>query len=106
MANIAAKIGAKTLSLAIGIPVGIVAKRTVKHAWRAARPGDPPREPTDPDARWRDAIGWAAFSAAGVAAGELITSRAVTSVWRTMTGHEAPRKNAGKKGHATSSANA
>src|ERR1700710_2411922 len=84
------KIGMKAMSLAIGIPVGILTKRVVEGAWVAARPEAPPRKPSDPDVRWIDAMGWAALSAAGIVAAELVTRRSAEEIWRRVTGTEPP----------------
>lgn len=84
------KIGMKLMSIAISIPVGIVTKKVVQRTWVAARPADPARKPSDPDVHWADAIGWAALSAAGVVAAELLTRRGAESAWRTITGSEPP----------------
>jgi hypothetical protein len=91
MANPAGKIVMKVLTIAIGIPVGIVTKKAVEGAWSAARPDDPPRKPKDPDVRWRDAIGWAALSATGVVVADLVTRRGAEEVWRIVLGTEPPQ---------------
>ncbi len=90
MANIVGKVGWRLVTIAIGIPVGIVAKKGVERAWLAARPDDPPRRAKDPNTRLADALGWAALSAVGVAATQLITRRWATTVWRALTGAEPP----------------
>jgi len=94
MANIAGKLGLKVVTIAIGIPVGILAKRAVEKAWLAARPEDPPRKPNDPDVSWGDALGWAALSAVGVAVADLVTTKGAASVWRSLTGGEPAAKPA------------
>ena len=90
MANIVGKVGWRLVTVAIGIPVGIVAKKAVERAWLAARPDDPPRRAKDPNTRFADALGWAALSAVGVAATQLITRRWATALWRALTGAEPP----------------
>lgn len=93
MANIVGKIGWKITTIAVGIPVGIAAKKGVERAWTAARPDDPPRKPKDPDVTWGDALGWAALSALGVAVAELATLKGASSVWRRLAGSEPPVKH-------------
>jgi hypothetical protein len=92
MANPAGKIGFKLVTVAVSIPVGILARKGVERLWLAARPGDPPHAPTEPGVSWTDAIGWAALSAIGIAAAELITLKGASEVWRTLTGSEPPVK--------------
>ncbi|MDT4943923.1 MAG: hypothetical protein QOH14_656, partial [Pseudonocardiales bacterium] len=90
MANVAGKIGLKLVTIAVSIPVGIATKRVIERAWTTARPADPPRKPSDPDVRWTDAVAWAAISAVGVVAADLIARRGAESLWRTLTGSEPP----------------
>jgi hypothetical protein len=90
MANIAGKIGLKVLTIIVGIPVGIVAKKVIEKAWHAARPADPPRKPAERDARWQDVIAWAALSAAGVVAADLVSRRSAEVAYRTLIGTEPP----------------
>ena len=93
MANPVGKVAFKLVSIAVAIPVGIAARKGVEKLWTAARPGNPPRAAKDPDADWRDAIGWAALSAVGIAAAELASTKGASEVWRTLTGSEPPVKN-------------
>ena len=90
MPNIVGSIGWKITTIAIGIPVGIAAKKGVNRAWAAARPDQPPRGPKDPNVSWGDALGWAALSAVGVAVAELVTMKGASTVWRTLVGAEPP----------------
>ncbi len=101
MANPVGKLGFKIVTLAVSIPVGILAGRGVEKLWLAARPGDPPRGPGDPDVTWGDALGWAALSAAGIAAAELVTMKGAAEVWRTLTGSEPPAKKEPKDAKPT-----
>jgi hypothetical protein len=90
MANPVGKVGFKIVSRVIGIPVGIAAGRMAERLWQSARPGEHPRKPTEPDVTWTDALGWAAVSAAGVAAAQLVSYRSAASVWRALTGSNPP----------------
>lgn len=90
MANVVGKIGMKVLTIAIGIPAGIATKKLVAHIWVTARPQDPPHTPKQRDARWADAIGYAALAAAGAVAAKLATRKGAETTWRTLTGLEPP----------------
>jgi hypothetical protein len=90
MANTARKIMWKGLTLAIGIPVGIAAKKGVDAVWRATTPADTPHGPADPRSRWQDALGWAVLSGVGVATAQLITSKGAATIWRGLVGGEPP----------------
>ena len=99
MANIIGKIVMKILTIVVGIPVGKFVKRLVEQAWAAARPEHPPRRPAEPGVRWGDAVGWAALSAAGVVATDLLTRRGAESMWRAVMGTEPPPSKKRKAEH-------
>ncbi len=108
MANPVGKLGFKLTSVAVGIPVGILTRKAIGRLWLTARPADPPHEPADPKVSWADALGWAALSAAGVAAAELVTMKGAAAVWRIITGSPPPppkspkdAKKALEKGHGS-----
>ncbi|HEY3630954.1 MAG TPA: DUF4235 domain-containing protein [Jatrophihabitantaceae bacterium] len=90
MANIVGNLGWKITTIAVGIPVGIAAKKGVDRAWAAARPDKPSRSAKDPNVSWGDALGWAALSAVGVAVAELVTMKGASTVWRRLVGDEPP----------------
>ena len=90
MANVAGKVGMKVLTIAVGIPVGIVTKKLVARTWVAARPGDPPVSAKAPDTRWADAIGYAALASAAAVAAKLATRKGAEHTWRVLTGLEPP----------------
>lgn len=90
MAGFAGRAGMRVLMLAVGIPVGIVTRNAVLKVWAAARPDNPPHDPKQADVRWSDAIGYAALSAAGVVAAELLTRKGAEQTWRVLIGSEPP----------------
>ena len=90
MANPVGKLGFKLVTIAVSIPVGILARKGVERLWHAVRPEDPPHEPSEPGVSWGNAIGWAALSAAGIAAAELVTLKGAGEVWRMLTGTPPP----------------
>ncbi|MDT4893912.1 MAG: hypothetical protein QOE97_2947 [Pseudonocardiales bacterium] len=90
MANIAGKISMKMLTIAVGIPVGIVTKKVVEQTWTTVRPDDPPRKPTQAGAKWGDAIAWGALSAVGVVAADMFTRKGAEGAWRFLIGTEPP----------------
>jgi hypothetical protein len=93
MAHVAEKLSMKLVTALVGIPVGIATKRAVERVWRTARPADAPRKPSQRGVRWGDAIGWAALSAAGVVAADLLTRKGAEEVWRTLIGTEPPPRS-------------
>jgi Protein of unknown function (DUF4235) len=90
MANPGGKLIFRLVSVAVGVPVGIAARKGIEKVWLIARPQDPPRTPTDPNVSWADALGYAALSAAGVAVGELVRYKSASTLYRGLTGSEPP----------------
>jgi hypothetical protein len=83
-------IGMKVISIAIGIPVGILTRKTVEKVWLAARPEDPPRKPSQRGVTLADAVGWAALSGASMVVTEVLTRRGSEVAFRAITGNEPP----------------
>jgi len=106
MANVVGSIVWKVTTIAVGIPVGIAAKKGVERAWVAARPDQPPRAAKDPNVSWADAVGWAALSAAGVAIAQLVTMKGASRVWRKLVGAEPPPVEKAKAERAKAEAKA
>lgn len=89
MAGIAGKVTMKVLTVAVGIPVGIAARKAVERIWVAAGP-DRPRHAADEGVRWTDAISWAALSALGMVVADLVTRKGAEEVYRTLVGAKPP----------------
>jgi hypothetical protein len=85
-----ARFGLNVMTALIGIPVSIATKKAIERAWRAARPGDPPRSPSEANVQWADALGWAVLSAVGVVLADLISRRSAEATYRALTGSEPP----------------
>ncbi|MCW2494844.1 DUF4235 domain-containing protein [Jatrophihabitans sp.] len=90
MANAASKVTMKVLTIAVGIPVGKATKKSIDKAWAAKGSDTSTRDPKSATARWADAIGWAALSAAGVTLAQLLTRRGAEAGYRAITGLEPP----------------
>ena len=90
MANVAGKLTMKVLTVLVGIPVGILTKKLVARLWVAARPEDPPHTVNERDARWADAIGYAALASGAAVAAKLVTRKGAEHTYRTLTGLEPP----------------
>lgn len=90
MANLVGKIGMKITTILVGIPVGVATKKAVERTWATVRSEETPRKPNERGVRWGDAISWAALSAAGVVAADLITRRSAEMIYRAVMGVEPP----------------
>ena len=90
MAGTGSRMSMKLLTSLAGIPVGIVAQRVVEKTWIAAHPDDPPHLVDDHTARWSDAVAWAALTAAGLAATQIVSRRLAEAGYRTIFGAEPP----------------
>jgi hypothetical protein len=89
MANVAGKISMKVLTIAVGIPVGIVTRKAVERIWVAAGP-DRPHQAADAGVQWADAISWAALTAIGMVVADLVTRKGAEEVYRTAFAGEPP----------------
>jgi hypothetical protein len=89
MANLGAKITMKLMTIAIGIPIGIVTRKAVEKVWVAAGP-DRPRTAEDASVQWADAIAWAALTGVGMAVADVATRKVAGEVYRTLLGKEPP----------------
>jgi hypothetical protein len=89
MANIGGKLSMKVLTIAVGIPVGIITRKIVEKAWVAAGP-DRPHKANDDGVQWADAIAWAALTAVGMVVADLATRKGAEEVYRTLLGSEPP----------------
>jgi hypothetical protein len=86
----AAKFGVKTISILIGIPIGIATRKAIDQVWRAARPDNPPRKPSEEGVRVSDAIAWGALSAAAIVGADLLTRRSAEVTYQAITGNAPP----------------
>ncbi|MDQ6938041.1 MAG: DUF4235 domain-containing protein [Actinomycetota bacterium] len=80
----------RILSILVAIPVGRAISRLVEHAWTAARPDHPPRDPKRAETSWRDAITWAVISGVGVALRKLVATKGTAGAWRAIVGTPPP----------------
>ena len=90
MGGTAGRLTIKIVTVAVGIPIGIAAKKVVERVWSTVRPADAPRKPGEQGVRWGDALGWAALSAAGVVVTNLVARKSAEELWRTVVGGEPP----------------
>jgi hypothetical protein len=90
VANAASKLTMKILTVVIGIPVGKATKRAIDKTWARTGGDESSRNPKHARARWTDAIGWAALSAAGVAVAQLATRKGAEQTYRAITGLQPP----------------
>lgn len=88
--NLISKLLYRVLSVLIAIPVGRAIAKLVEHAWTAARPDDPPKDPKKADTGWADAITWAAISGVGVALAKLLTTKGAAGAWKAVVGTPPP----------------
>ena len=84
------KILYRILSILLAIPISRLVKKLVLHAWAAARPNDPPKDPKKVDVGWLDAIIWAVISGVGTALAKLLSTKGAAGTWRAIIGTEPP----------------
>jgi hypothetical protein len=87
------KLGHKFLSGVSAAATTAVARKVLTTGWKKATGKEPPQDPAHPDVRWREAVGWAAASAAVVAVARLFAQRRVAATWRRASGTLPPGMN-------------
>jgi hypothetical protein len=90
MANPASKLTMKVLTVAIGIPVGRATKKAIDGTWAKTHGTASTRDPKSAQARWTDALAWAALSALGVTLAQLATRKGAEKTYRAILGTPAP----------------
>lgn len=80
----------RVLGVAFAVPVSYAVRRGLRATWRRSRGSEPPAQPGAPGTDWREAVVWAAASAAGITVGELVANRGAARVYRALTGSNPP----------------
>jgi hypothetical protein len=80
----------KLASVLVSIPVAKLTQKAVTVAWRNLRPGDPQTDANNPQAKWSDAAGFAALTAAGAALATVLTRRATDTAYKSATRMDPP----------------
>jgi hypothetical protein len=68
----------------------LAARKVLTAGWRRLLGKEPPSEPAHPDTRAAEAAGWAAASAAVIAAAQVLARRRVADTWRRASGELPP----------------
>jgi hypothetical protein len=89
MARSSGKVSMKLVTVAVGIPIGIVVRKVVEQIWIATGPNRP-HHATDRQVQWADAISWAALTGVGMAVADLLTRKSAEEVYRALLGAEPP----------------
>ena len=79
----------RALSFAAAVGTGLATRSLLTRLWTEAA-GEPPRDPSDPDVDWRDALTWAAAAGIGVGVGRVVGRRLAAGAWERATGEPAP----------------
>ncbi|HVV76811.1 MAG TPA: DUF4235 domain-containing protein [Mycobacteriales bacterium] len=95
-ADSSGKLGHKVLSGVGAAATTAVARKVLMKGWTKATGKEPPADPANPDVKWREAVGWAAASAAVVAVARLLAQRRVADTWRRASGNLPPGMDDGK----------
>lgn len=84
------KLMLKLLTILISIPVGRLVTKSIDRVWLAVRPSTPTDRDDAAAVQWKDALAWAALSAAGLAAAQLLTKRGAETAYRAILGTPPP----------------
>jgi hypothetical protein len=87
-------VGYKVIGMAIAIPSGIAAKKTLQKAWVSSRGHQPPggKDQKSAQADWLEVVVWATVSAAVTAAVQSAAAHGAAATYRALTGQEPPAK--------------
>ncbi|HVS68216.1 MAG TPA: DUF4235 domain-containing protein [Mycobacteriales bacterium] len=80
------KLGHKVLSGIGAAATTAVARKVLSKGWTKTTGKEPPADPAHPDVRWREAVTWAAASAAVMAVARVVAQRRVAATWRRASG--------------------
>lgn len=80
----------RVVSWTAAFAAGMLTRKVLTKAWTATA-GAPPRDPSDADVAWQDALVWAAATGVGVGVGRVVGRRLTASAWEKATGEPAPR---------------
>lgn len=80
----------KVAAAGTAIVAGLVTRKVMDAAWRAARKHEPPRHPEAPGVSWGEAIGWTAATAVGAGVARLVAERGAVAGWQRATGKLPP----------------
>jgi hypothetical protein len=85
-----AKVGWKVVGVGSGLVAAKASRALMGKGWRAAKGGEPPRNPAAPGTTWPEALTWAAASGVALGVAKLVASRGAAGAWRKTTGHLPP----------------
>ncbi len=85
----------KTTWMVVGAGSAMLAASAVQSVldagWRAVTDDEPPADPMARGVSWRDALIWAAASAAAVAVAQMLARRGAAAGWKVATGGGPPK---------------
>ncbi|TAM93820.1 MAG: DUF4235 domain-containing protein [Jatrophihabitans sp.] len=90
MAHTVSRLGVKLLTVAVGIPVGILTKRVVERTWATVGPQGPAPADRPERSRVAGAAGYAALTAAATVVAQALSRRGGERAWHAITGLEPP----------------
>lgn len=74
------------------LSASLLARRGADAAWRYLRDEEPPRDPADPNTRWRTLAAWTLISGIGAAAARLTGQALATKAWQKRLGRLPPSR--------------
>lgn len=80
----------KIATILVSIPVAKAVQKGVAAVWVKARPQNPSTDPKNRQADWKDAVGFAALTAAGTAATDVLIRKASDKAYTAATHLEPP----------------
>ncbi|MDQ1746698.1 MAG: hypothetical protein QOD07_961 [Frankiaceae bacterium] len=91
MADDTGKTGYKAMAAVAALLGALVARKSLRLAWKLATGKEPPANPEHPTVTWPEAVAWAAVSGAVVGLARLAAQKKVAASWHRSTGETPPR---------------
>lgn len=86
MGQTAEKTAWKIAATGSAVIAGIVVRKVIISAWKAAKHTDPPSNPASRQTQWGEALAWSAATGIGVAIARLVATRGAAGAWEKATG--------------------
>jgi hypothetical protein len=84
------KFGYKIMATLAALVGALVARKSLRLAWKTTTGKEPPANPEHPGVTWPEAAAWAMVSGAFVGLARMVAQKKVAANWHRSTGHLPP----------------
>lgn len=76
----------KLVGTGSAVLASVIIKKVLMSTWQSVAKSQPPNNPAQPEARWADAIAWAAGTGVFVGIARMLAARGAAAGWQRATG--------------------